>query len=182
MTRGAVTPGQTVALAVAVLVAATGGGLLLITVAGSTSAPTPVTVSATASANGTISLYHGPGPAVTVTGLRVVVTVDGERLAHQPPIPFFAATGFQAGPTGPFNSAADPGWTAGETASFTVAGTNHPTLSAGATVIVRIFRNDRLIAVARTSVHGVPSAGDDRRRRPVPGPVDAVFDPRKPRG
>ncbi|AUV80436.1 type IV pilin [Salinigranum rubrum] len=97
-----------------------------------------------------LALTHRGGDALDVTALRLVVTVDGEPLAHQPPVPFFSARGFHPGPTGPFNSAADPRWAAGETASVRVAGTNQPTLEAGGTVTVRVYVDDALVAEAST--------------------------------
>lgn len=93
-----------------------------------------------------IRLVHEGGDTLDVRRLDVTVTVDDEPLRHQPPVPFFSARGFRPGPTGPFNAAADPTWTAGEAASFRVAGTNAPTLSAGATVTVRVAIDGRLLA------------------------------------
>jgi FlaG/FlaF family flagellin (archaellin) len=96
----------------------------------------------------TLTLTHRGGDALDVTALRLVVTVDGDPLTHQPPVPFFSTRGFDPGPTGPFNSAADPEWTAGETASVGVAGTNQPALAAGETVTVRVYVDDALVAEA----------------------------------
>lgn len=96
----------------------------------------------------TLALTHRGGDALDVTRLRVVVVVDGEPLAHQPPVPFFSARGFYSGPTGPFNSASDPTWTAGETATLRVAGTNQPTFADGAEVTVRVYAGDALVAEA----------------------------------
>jgi len=115
-------------MAIAVVVAAATGAILVDTVPDPTLERGAVTVTARAAANGTITLVHRGGPALDVRSLRVTITVDGQLLRHQPPVPFFAATGFHAGPTGPFNSAADPRWSVGETASLAVAGTNTPTL------------------------------------------------------
>ena len=95
-----------------------------------------------------LRLTHRGGDALDVTALRLVVTVDGDPLAHQPPVPFFSARGFHAGPTGPFNSASDPRWTAGETASVRVAGTNRPVLTTGEVVTVRVYTDDALVADA----------------------------------
>ncbi|WP_435347996.1 type IV pilin [Haloarchaeobius sp. HRN-SO-5] len=101
--------------------------------------PTRASFAATADAStGRITLTHRGGRAVDVDDLRVVVTVDGEELAHQPPVPFFSARGFVSGTTGPFNPAADQRWTAGETASFVVAGTNAPTVDRGSVVVVTL--------------------------------------------
>jgi FlaG/FlaF family flagellin (archaellin) len=94
----------------------------------------------------TLSFTHHGGDALDVRRLRLVVAVDGDPLAHQPPVPFFSARGFRSGPTGPFNSATDPRWTAGETATLRIAGTNRPTLSSGDVVSVRVFADGALVA------------------------------------
>ena len=99
-----------------------------------------------------ISLVHEGGDTVAVGPLRVKVAVDGEPLTHQPPVPFFAANGFHGGPTGPFNPSDGGEWTAGETASFRVAGTNAPALTAGSTVTVDLFHGDARIASLTTEV------------------------------
>lgn len=89
-----------------------------------------------------VALVHEGGDALDVSELRFRVAVDDERLAHQPPLPFFSARGFRPGPTGPFNSASDPTWTAGEVAAFQVAGTNRPTLDPGDEVTVEVYRGE----------------------------------------
>lgn len=99
-----------------------------------------------------ISIVHEGGDPVTVGPLRVEVTVDGEPLAHQPPVPFFAAVGFEGGPTGPFNPSSDGNWTAGERASFRIAGTNAPELEPGAELTVDLFHGETRIASLTTRV------------------------------
>jgi len=86
----------------------------------------------------TIALTHEGGDRLDVTELDVTVWVDGRPLAHQPPVPFFAAVGFRGGPTGPFNTASESTWVAGETAGVRLATTNDPPLDPGAEVIVRV--------------------------------------------
>lgn len=93
----------------------------------------------------TVELVHEGGDPVDVTALEVTVTVDGEELRHQPPVPFFAAFGFESGPTGPFNLASDGTFRAGETASFTVASTNDPPLDAGSSVTVRLTTRESVV-------------------------------------
>lgn len=93
-----------------------------------------------------ITLVHEAGDALDATTLRVVVSVDGAELTHQPPVPFFSTRGFEPGPTGPFNSAAEATWTAGERAGFTVAGTNDPVPEAGDVVRVRVYVDDAQVA------------------------------------
>lgn len=107
-----------------------------------------------ASANATadrVTLVHRGGDALDVTNLRVRVTVDGEPLVHQPPVPFFAAEGFDPGPTGPFNVAGDDRWTAGERASFALAGTNAPLLEPGVRVTVRVYSDGLKVAQLRVT-------------------------------
>jgi FlaG/FlaF family flagellin (archaellin) len=85
-----------------------------------------------------ITLTHRQGTSLDVTELNLTVRVDGTPLSHQPPVPFFAAEGFEGGPTGPFNTASPNDWRAGETAGFRVATTNDPQLEPGATVSVTV--------------------------------------------
>jgi hypothetical protein len=97
-------------------------------------------------------LTHRGGEAVDVRTLDVIVRIDGEPLARQPPVPFFSARGFRPGPTGPFNAAADPCWEPGERASVRVASTNRPSLVAGARVTVELRREGRRLAVLSATV------------------------------
>lgn len=71
-----------------------------------------------------VALTHEGGDTLTVAALDVAVQVNGAPLTHQPPVPFFSATGFESGPTGPFNSAHSGRWRAGETATLRLASTN----------------------------------------------------------
>lgn len=112
----------------------------------------PVVLEASADADtGQVRLEHVSGPPLDVRRVTLRVQIDDEPLAHQPPVPFFSATGFYSGPTGPFNPAADPAWTLGESASFAIAGTNDPTLTPGASVEVTVSRDGRLVATATTT-------------------------------
>jgi hypothetical protein len=114
--------------------------------------PAPVvSFDAEADASGEIRVTHRGGAAVAPESLRVHVRVDGEPLAEQPPVPFFSARGFESGPTGPFNSATTGEWHAGETASLHVAGTNEPTLYAGASVEIRLYVDGQKTAVLTTT-------------------------------
>lgn len=97
-----------------------------------------------------VACTHRGGDRLDTRDLRVRVAVDGDPLTHQPPVPFFAARGFRAGPTGPFNPASDPGWTAGETAGFGVAATNEPGLTPGASVRVRLLTDGYTVATVET--------------------------------
>jgi len=90
------------------------------------------------------------GDTLDVSRFSLSVTVDGTPLAEQPPVPFFAATGFVSGPTGPFNSGGDTRWRAGETAGFRVASTNSPTIDEGDQLTVRIVRTEQTVVVVRS--------------------------------
>lgn len=96
-----------------------------------------------------IVLVHRGGDELDANHLSLTVTVRGDPLRHQPPVPFFAARGFQSGPTGPFNSGADPAWRAGERGTFALASTNDPLIRDGDRVVVTLRRNGTV--VARTS-------------------------------
>lgn len=116
------------------------------------SQPRFVTIDGEASADGTVTLEHTGGAALDVRRLDVAVTVDGTPLTHQPPVPYFSATGFYSGPRGPFNAAADPAWTAGEVASFAIAGTNDPPLLPDSEVVVRLTIGEQPVAVITVDV------------------------------
>lgn len=95
-----------------------------------------------------IAMTHRGGDPVNVTTLRITVTVDGEALDRQPPVPFFTASGFRAAPTGPFNRGADPLWRAGERGTVRLASTNAPAIDPGDDVTVTISRNDAVVGRA----------------------------------
>lgn len=100
----------------------------------------------------TIAVTHEAGPSLRMSRVRLAVAVDGTPLAHQPPVPFFAAQGFRAGPTGPFNVASDGVWAAGETGSIRVASTNTPEPKSGRTVSVAVYVDDEQVAEVRGTV------------------------------
>lgn len=112
----------------------------------------PAVFSVSATPDGRIQIIHEAGPELNVRGISIRITIDGTPLRYQPPIPFFAAKGFRAGPTGPFNIATDQAWTVGEPASVQLASTNHPKPESGDTVTVRILREEVPIAVIETTV------------------------------
>jgi len=97
-----------------------------------------------------IVLTHRGGDAIDVGSLRIRVEIDGEALSHQPPVPFFAATGFRAGPTGPFNAATDGPWRAGERAGLRLASTNDPALTPGSRVTVTVIAGEYRLAKLET--------------------------------
>lgn len=141
--------GVTVLLFLTVLLAASVGAALVRTVP--EPAPTASFAAEADAESDRITLTHRGGETLQASALRVTVRVDGRELAHQPPVPFFAARGFESGPTGPFNSADDGSWQAGERASFTLASTNDPRLHRGAEVTVVIATDRAVIGVVETT-------------------------------
>lgn len=139
-----------VGIALLILVAVLSSAVVGATVFDST--PTenePPRVSFTASADGPadrIAMTHRSGDALTVSNLRLEISIDGEPLAEQPPVPFFAAPGFESGPTGPFNTATDGRWQAGETGAVRLATTNSPQLHAGARVTIAVYTENYRLA------------------------------------
>lgn len=97
-----------------------------------------------------IAIRHEGGDALEPAAVGLHVTVDGDPIAHQPPVPFFAATGFISGPTGPFNSATKGEWTAGEVGSLRLASTNTE-IPLGGTVRVRVSVRGRTVAALTTT-------------------------------
>ena len=140
----------TVTLVAVVVIAATAVGAL-VTV--EPPAPSPVAqFSVTADADADrIALTHEGGDTVAVSDLSVSISVDGRPLAHQPPVPFFAARGFESGPTGPFNTASDDDWSAGQRTTLSLAETNSPNLAPGATVTVRLATERAVLASVETT-------------------------------
>jgi flagellin-like protein len=108
-------------------------------------------LSATAdAASNRITLGHEGGDSIDVHELSLSIRVEDTALAEQPPVPYFAAEGFVGAPTGPFNQAADPRWSAGERASLAIASTNAPTLSPGDRVTVTVATNRTVLAQVET--------------------------------
>lgn len=163
--RAAVTVVAVVLLVAVAVVTAAGVGAL---VAVELPAEAPAAAfTAGASLDGGISVTHRGGDALDPARLRVRIGVDGQPLAEQPPVPFFAARGFRSGPTGPFNSGYEGSWKAGETASLRVASTNRPPIRAGSTVEVRLYVGDHRLAVLRTTAQ---AASTDSRPSSVDSP------------
>lgn len=159
MSDRAVAPVVGVPILVAVTVAlAAVVGAVVVGSPGAPAAPTQATFEASADSTGEIRVVHTGGDAVDPAALELTVRVDGDPLAHQPPVPFFSARGFESGPTGVFNSAARGEWRAGEAASLRVAGSNEPTLSAGAAVEVRIYADGVALAVLEVTAQDASTA------------------------
>lgn len=146
--------GVSTVVGVVVLVAITvvlGGVFGALVLSHSPEAETPRAAMAltTDSTTQTITLTHQSGAVLDPESIRLRIAVDGKPIAHQPPVPFFAATGFVGGPTGPFNSAYEGNWTAGQSASLRLASTN-TRFRPGLTVTVRLYTGDQLLAVLET--------------------------------
>jgi len=137
--------GTVLLLAITVALAGTVGFVVFVDAPAELTPRATFSLSADAAAD-RIVLTHEGGDALSTTDLTIRVHVDGEPLAHQPPVPFFASKGFHGGPTGPFNAATDPEWSAGEDAEFELASTNDPLLEQGSTVEVTISNEGAVIA------------------------------------
>ena len=113
---------------------------------GSPSAPPQVILTGAAdTSTGVITIAHDGGEELDVDSLALVVTIDGDELVHQPPVPFFSSDGFAPGPTGAFNVASDRTLTAGETASFELAASNEPQLESNSVVRIRVIYEDAML-------------------------------------
>ncbi|QKY20836.1 type IV pilin N-terminal domain-containing protein [Halolamina sp. CBA1230] len=99
-----------------------------------------------------ITLSHEGGDPADLDALRVEISIDGEEIAHQPPVPFFASEGFHGGPSGAFNPETDDEWAVGETTTLEVAGTNDPTPEPGARLTVELFHGGQRFASLSTQV------------------------------
>lgn len=112
---------------------------------------TSATIAVSASTDGQrITVIHRGGGALDLRNRSLAIRVDGEPLAHQPPVPYFAAAGFRGTPTGAFNSGSDGVLVPGDRASLQLASTNTPHFEAGEEVTVTVRRDGR--TVARASV------------------------------
>ena len=149
MSRRAVAPVVGVVLVVAVtVVLAAIVGAFVVGIGDSGNAPE---AAITADRDGNeLMLTHHSGDPLDVTELTVRIFVDGDPLEKQPDVPFTGTSGFRGSPGGPFNHRSDPRWTAGETASLTIASTtNAPQPSAGSQVTIRIYSGNEPVATAR---------------------------------
>lgn len=135
--------GLTVAMVSAIAVGVSGLGI---------ADSTPADVSIDANADGHITVTHKGGSPLNMTEVDLTVRIDGDPLTYQPPVPFYAATGFENFPTGPFNAAASDQFSVGDTAALTIAETNDPTVTAGATVTVTFTEDGVVVAEASTTV------------------------------
>ncbi|MFC7188000.1 type IV pilin [Halorubrum yunnanense] len=135
-------------LAITVVLA---GGVVTVAL-GAPAEPAPTASLSLSATDDRITVAHRGGDALNASGLDVRVSVDGEPLARQPPVPFFSAAGFRPGPTGAFNAASDGDWRVGGEASFRVAGTNDPVLEPGRTVTLEISVDGRPVATLETVV------------------------------
>jgi flagellin-like protein len=135
-------------LAVTVVLATIVGVSAPVTIA---SEPTVAAFETTVEPTGEVRLTHQAGDPIDPGELRLRISVDGEPLAEQPPVPFFSAPGFESGPGGVFNSATADRWDVGETASLTIADTNAPSIEAGDTVTIRLYADGDRIASLETT-------------------------------
>lgn len=128
--------------------------VMAIAVDADTPSTSTVVIDVEADTSGELRFVHRGGSSLDPDVLSLFVSVDGQPLAYQPPIPFFSATGFVSAPTGPFNSATGGEWQAGELASFRIASTNDPDLTEGGTVRVELVSGTDRILELTTTVRG----------------------------
>ncbi len=142
-----------VGIVLLVVLVVVGAGTLSLALAAEPPDPAPMSSFELAvnTTSGELSITHRGGESLDLTEIQILVEIDGTGLAHQPPVPFFAARGFESGPAGPFNSASDDIWRPGETGTLELASTNEPTLTSESTVTVRILTDGTEIARLRTA-------------------------------
>lgn len=141
--------GSVLVVGLAVIVATMVGTVML--GIGSTPDPAPHAAVDLSVEDNTLRFTHQSGETLDVEELSVRISVDGEPLAKQPPVPFFSSAGFTP-PTGPFHAKSGSEWEVGETTSLTVAGTNSPHIEAGSTVSVRLFVDESAVIETETTV------------------------------
>lgn len=120
-----------------------------------------------------VTLVHRGGDPIELDNLEILVEVDGVPLEHQPPIPFFSATGFAPGPEGVFNLESDSSWEAGEAGTFSIASTNDPVPTAESELQVTVVVQDQTIAVLTltASERNRPEAADSSAAAGTPSRV-----------
>ncbi|MDB2241347.1 type IV pilin [Halorubrum ezzemoulense] len=128
------------------------GGVAAAALDGPSATVPPSAVLSLSATDDRIAIDHRGGDPIDVSAVTIRVSIDGELLDEQPPLPFFSAAGFHPGPTGPFNAAGDDTLRVGETATFRVADTNDPTLEPGRTVTVDITADGQPVASLEASV------------------------------
>ncbi len=121
-------------------------GVTAATTLDSPAEPSPTAVTSMEVEGDRITVTHDGGDPIDVDEMAVHVSVNGEPLDRQPPVPFFSAAGFRPGPTGAFNAASDDEWVVGGSASFRVAGTNDPFIQPGDRVELRLSVREQPIA------------------------------------
>lgn len=150
MSRRAVSPVVGVVLIVALtVVLAAVVGALAVGVGDAGNAPA---AAITAERTGNeLTLTHHSGDPLDVTQLTVRIFVNGEPLEKQPDVPATAGMGgFNGIPSGPFHASKNNIWTAGETASLTIASTtNTPQPSASSQVTIKLYAEGEPVATAR---------------------------------
>ena len=149
MSRRAVSPvvGVVLLVAVTVVLAAVVGAFAIGVDNGGNAPEAAITAERTGNE---INLTHHSGDPLDVTELTVRISIDGEPLDKQPDVPATGVAGFRGPPSGPFNAKSDDRWTAGETASLTIASTtNSPQPSAGSRVTVKIYAEGEPVSTAR---------------------------------
>ncbi|MGM0448392.1 MAG: type IV pilin [Methanobacteriota archaeon] len=128
------------------------GGVAAAALDGPSATAPPSAVLSLSATDDRIAIEHRGGDPLDVAAVTVRVSVDGDPLDEQPPVPFFSAAGFRPGPTGAFNAAGGDTLRVGDTATFRVADTNDPTLEPGRRVTVEITADGQPVARLEASV------------------------------
>ncbi|EMA42466.1 flagellin domain-containing protein [Halococcus saccharolyticus DSM 5350] len=100
--------------------------------------------------NPKIVLTHVAGDELNARDLTIRILVDGQPLEDQPVVPAPAGMdGFVGTLSAPLQKGGDNTWSAGETTSLVVAGTNSPYPSTGSSLTINFYVDGTAIATAR---------------------------------
>ena len=144
MSQRAVAPVIGIVLMLVITVVLAGAIAAYLLVLPTTEGATQATISATVNTEtAEFQFVHDGGDAIAVETLTIEITIDGEPLTSQPPVPFVGSHGFNGSPSGPFNEGGDTRWVPGQRASFRLACTNHPKPSDESTIVIELFVDDR---------------------------------------
>lgn len=147
MTDRAIAPVLGVVLLVVLAAALAGTVAVYLLVGDGTDPPPTAAISATVDVESDeFRFVHEGGDVIDVDDLTIVITVDGEPLTHQPPVPFVGGAGFWGSPSGAFNDAGSTEWSPGERATFTMACTNEPKVTRGSIVHIELVVGETHLA------------------------------------
>jgi len=156
VSRRAVAPVVGVVLMLAVVVALAGVvSAFAIGVGGQTDDAPTATITAERETgdrygNPKIVLTHVAGDELDVRDLTIRILVDGQLLEDQPVVPAPAGMdGFVGTLSAPLQKGGDKTWSAGETSSLVVAGTNSPYPSARSSLTIKFYVDGMAVTTTR---------------------------------